>query len=499
MTGADRFRLLVAYLRARRYRGWHAASLGPNEARLLFDAALAVAASMATTAFLRVFAPAAEASWWPAVSLPVMFLAGNVVTGLYTRLKLASPLRKGLALGASVVATGAVAWATGASPATLVLWTLLTLPTAVLARVLLGLPYSRRAPLTALAVTTHGPVLVIGGGGYIGAPTVELLLRTGHRVRVLDRLMYGASPLAEFSGSSNFELVEGDATDIAKLAGAMRHASAVIHLAGLVGDPACAVDPEFTRHANVIATRMAKEVAQSLDVRRFIFASSCSVYGASPREMREEDEVRPVSLYAQTKVDSERELLFTVRDNFFVTVLRFATVFGHSARPRFDLVANLFAAQAMTNGVVTVTGAQQWRPFVHVRDLARAIVRVLEARPEVVQSQVYNVGDDGLNMTIGELAELVRRTVSPYRAVEVTVEGSEDRRTYRVCFDKIRSQLGFRAEITLEAGIREMVEHFRAGRYLDFRDPIYSNVATTQAALLDFQSADALYAPRRAG
>jgi nucleoside-diphosphate-sugar epimerase len=496
---AEPHRWLGSYLRARRYRGFSLASLGPNEARVMFDGALAVTALVAAVAFLRAFAPAAETSGWQAAPLPVMFLAGNGLAGLYTHLKLASPLRKGVALGSSVTGACAVAWAIGLAPATVALWALLTLPVAVLARVLLGLPYSRRSPLTALAVTAHGPVLVIGGGGYIGSATVEQLLRRGHRVRVLDRLMYGAMPLAEFAGSPNFELVEGDATEIAKLAGAMRHASAVIHLAGLVGDPACAVDAEFTRHANVIATRMAKEVAQSLHVRRFIFASSCSVYGASDREMREQDGVNPVSLYAQTKADSERELLFSVRDNFFVTILRFATVFGHSARPRFDLVANLFAAQAMTNGVITVTGADQWRPFVHVRDLARAIVMALEARPEVVQSQIYNVGDDRLNMTIGQLAELVCRTARLYRVVEVSVQGGEDRRNYRVSFDKIRSHLGFHAEVTLEAGLHEMIEHFRAGRYLDFREPIYSNVATTRAALQDFQTAGELYAPRRAG
>jgi nucleoside-diphosphate-sugar epimerase len=475
-------------------------ALGPNEARILFDGALAVAAAVAAAAFLYGVGLVRVSSAWPAVLLPLLFVAGNGVGGLYTRLKLASPPRKAVALAATAAATCAIAWGIGIEPALLVLWSLLTLPTAIVARILLGLPYSRRAPLTALAATPHGPVLVIGGAGYIGSLAVEQLLRRGHRVRVLDRLMYGPAALAPFAGSDRFELVEGDVTDIAKLASAMRHASAVVHLAGLVGDPACAVDPEFTRHANVIATRMAREVAQSLDVRRFVFASSCSVYGASDRERREDDDVRPVSLYAQTKADSERELLDSIRDNFFVTILRFATVFGHSPRPRFDLVANLFAAQAMTNGVITVLGPDQWRPFVHVRDLARAIVAALEAPLETVQSQIYNVGDDRLNMTIGQLGELVRRTVSPHREVQVTVQNNaEDRRNYRVSFDKIRTQLGFRAETTLEAGILEMVQEFQAGRYRDFREPIYSNVATTRAALHDFQIAGELYAPRRIG
>jgi len=191
-----------------------------------------------------------------------------------------------------------------------------------------------------------------------------------------------------------------------------------------------------------------------------------------------------------------------VHDDFFVTVLRFATVFGHGRRPRFDLVANLFAAQAMSNGLITVIGPDQWRPFVHVRDLARAIVMVLEAPPEIIQSQIYNVGDGRLNMTIGQLGELVRQTVSVHRDVRVTVDlGQGDQRNYRVSFDKIRSHLGFHAETTLEDGVKEMVEHLRAGTYGDFSDPIYSNVATTRAALQEFQDSaesERLYAPLRA-
>src|SRR5262249_27432907 len=169
----------------------------------------------------------------------------------------------------------------------------------------------------------------------IGSHTVDLLLAAGQRVRVLDRLMYGRGPLADFEGNPRFELIEGDATDISKLTAAGKDASAVVHLAGLVGGPACAVGPGLTRHANIVATRMAKDVAQSLGVHRFVFASSCSVYGVTDKEVSELDALNPVSLYAQTKIDSEQELLASIRDEFFVTILRFATVFGHSRRPRF--------------------------------------------------------------------------------------------------------------------------------------------------------------------
>ena len=305
--------------------------------------------------------------------------------------------------------------------------------------------------------------------------------------------------MAEFTGHSNFELIEGDTTDISKLTTVMKGASAVIHLAGLVGDPACAVDPTFTRHTNIVATRMAKDVAQSLGVYRFIFASSCSVYGVSDKEVSETGPLNPVSVYAQTKIDSERELLGTGRDDFFVTVLRFATVFGHSRRPRFDLVGNLFTAQAMTDGLITVVGPQQWRPFVHVRDLSRAIVMALNADPALVENQIFNVGDKRLNMTILQLAEAVRGVVGKRREVSISVsDDAQDRRNYAVSFDKIHSVLGFEAETMIETGIEEMAAHFAEGGYQHYRQEVYSNLAMTAKALSQFQDPNEsvhLYAP----
>jgi nucleoside-diphosphate-sugar epimerase len=297
----------------------------------------------------------------------------------------------------------------------------------------------------------------------------------------------------------DFELIEGDATDISKLTYAARGASAVVHLAGLVGDPACALDAQFTRHANVVATRMAKDVAISLGISRFVFASSCSVYGVSEREVSETDELNPVSVYAQTKIDSERELLWNPPDGFFVTVLRFATVFGHSRRPRFDLVANLFAARALMDGVIPVIGPRQKRPFIHVQDLARAIVAVLQADSYKMQSQIFNVGDRRLNMSVLELAETIQRLVRPYHKVEINVnENPEDRRSYAVSFEKIRQKLGFEASTMMEDGIAEIVANLRDGKYRDYRDPAYSNVLTTSKALVDFYSPEEmtrLYGP----
>jgi nucleoside-diphosphate-sugar epimerase len=435
------------------------------------------------------------------VLLPFLLLSLNWSFGIYTRLRTARGTVKAAVLLASVTGSAAIDCFFVEDVAPVGLWALLTYAPLALARLLLNLPYGKHKTLASIAVNQRGPVLVIGGAGYIGSHTVDLLLEAGYPVRVLDRLMYGNHSLQPFLERRDFELIQGDATDITKLTLAMKGASAVVHLAGLVGDPACAVDESFTRHTNIVATRMAKDVAQSLGVCRFVFASSCSVYGVSEKEVGETDALNPVSLYAQTKIDSENELLYSKRDDFFVTVLRFATVFGHSPRPRFDLVGNLFTAQAMTDGLITVIGPQQWRPFIHVRDLARAIVQVIKADPRLVQDQVFNVGDKRFNLTIQQLAEAVQNVCGKYREVKISVNDNvQDRRNYAVSFEKIRAILGYEAVTTLEAGIEEMAVNFRDGRYRHYREQVYSNVAMTKKALNQFYDPAEvahLYAPLR--
>jgi nucleoside-diphosphate-sugar epimerase len=481
-------------------RGFAIGSLGPNESRIAYDLCAGCGALFLAISFAKLFISGSSIeAFVPLFFLPVGFVLLNASLGIYSRKRTSAAREKALLLLISIVAISFVASLVFRQVSVIILWAMLVAGPVTLARLLLGLRFSKHKDLKALVLHSRGPVLVIGGAGYIGSHTVDLLLKEGKKVRVLDRLMYGVDPLKGFLGNSNFELIEGDATDITKLTFAMRDASAVVHLAGLVGDPACAVDRELTRHTNIIATRMAKDVAQSLGVRRFIFASSCSVYGVSEKEVNELDELNPVSLYAQTKIDSERELLHSVRDDFFVTVLRFATVFGHSRRPRFDLVGNLFTAQAMTNGLITVIGPDQWRPFVHVRDLARAILMVLNAPAAIAQGQTFNVGDKRLNLKIMQFAEVVKSVTGKYRDVAISVRGDQsDRRNYAVSFQKIHTTIGFTCETLIEAGIQEMVDNFLNSKYNDYQQAIYSNVATTKQLLEEFYDPDAmskLYGP----
>jgi len=340
---------------------------------------------------------------------------------------------------------------------------------------------------------TEGPVLVVGGGGYIGTHLVEILLANDYRVRIFDKFVFGREVLGELENHQNLEIIEGDISNIYLLTLALRDSQAVIHLAGLVGDPASSIDDNLTQHFNIVSTRILLESVKALRIPRFIFASSCSVYGASDEKVSELSELNPVSSYAQSKIDSENEILASQGDYFHPTILRFATVFGHSRRARFDLVTNLFTAQAFNNGKITVLGSQQWRPLIHVSDIAQSIVRVLEAPIETVSRQVFNVGDDDMNTTIGGLAEIVARVVGHDKTgrdiVITTDDDIDDARNYRVSFDKVREILGFRAQIGIEDGVREMISALRNGLYQrPYQDGMYSNVQMTRLIRDEFYS-----------
>jgi nucleoside-diphosphate-sugar epimerase len=252
----------------------------------------------------------------------------------------------------------------------------------------------------------------------------------------------------------------------------VRGVESIIDLAAIVGDPACDQDRGPALETNYAATRMLIEIAKGHGASRFLFASSCSVYGATDVEMDENAAVQPISLYGQTKVDSERALLEARSNTFHPTVLRFATVFGLGYRPRFDLVVNLLTAKARQEGVITIYNGQQWRPFLHVRDLVEATVRVLEAPARMVSGEVFNVGDGRLNHTLTEVAEVIQ---SAFPGVRVEHADNSDRRNYRVNFDKLLSRTGFRAHYTLRDGVEEIRKAFDERLITDFTDFRYHN------------------------
>ena len=317
-------------------------------------------------------------------------------------------------------------------------------------------------------------ILVIGGGGYIGSALVPKLLDAGYKVIVLDKLYFGDASIASFVHHPNVEIFRHDFRDVEALVRLIRRAGAIVHLGGLVGDPACAVDPELTIDINVTSTRLIGEIARANGIRRFIFASSCSVYGASNDIVDEKSTFNPQSLYAQSKVASEAVLAELCNGQFAPTYLRFATIYGLSGRTRFDLVVNLLAAKAARGEDITVFGGDQWRPFVHVDDVAEAVFLTLRAPIPAVANRSFNVGSNEQNMTLLDVGEHIRDLVPGSRIVETNE--NVDRRNYRVNFDRIRTTLGFRPRWTIEAGIRQVVDAIRSGHVGDYKASSHSNV-----------------------
>jgi nucleoside-diphosphate-sugar epimerase len=322
-------------------------------------------------------------------------------------------------------------------------------------------------------------VLVIGGAGYIGSALVEKLLNLGMQVSVLDAMHFGEETLSRVAGHPNLTLIREDFRHIEALTRAVSGVGSVIHLGGLVGDPACAVDSELTVDVNVTATKVIGEIAKARGVRRFIFASSCSVYGASDEIVNERSCFNPQSLYARSKVASEAVLGTLNSREFTVTCLRFATIYGISGRTRFDLVVNLLSAKAVRDRKITVYGADQWRPFVHVEDVARAVTMALQAPSQLVSGEAFNVGSDIQNYTLGEVAELIRAQVPD--AEILSDDSFVDKRNYRVSFAKIRETLGFVPGWTIERGISQVVAIVRSNQVGDYSLPTYSNVLYLKA------------------
>lgn len=315
-------------------------------------------------------------------------------------------------------------------------------------------------------------VLVVGGAGFIGSVLVRQLIAAGYGVRVLDRLQFGAEPIRRLFSLDGFELLEGDFREPSDVSAALDGVGAVIHLGAVVGDPACQVCERTTVQTNYAATALLVDHCRKAGVRKFLFASTCSVYGASDEIVDEHSALNPVSLYARTKIESERVLLDDAGPDFEPTILRLGTAFGWSHRPRFDLVVNLLTAKSHFEREIVIYNEEQWRPFVHVFDIARSFCAALGAPPEYVAGEVFNVGSDNMNHRLRAIGETLYR-LNPN--LEVVRESNSDRRNYRVSFAKIRRQLGFECVTTLDRGIAEIDNALKSDIVADYSEARYHN------------------------
>lgn len=306
-------------------------------------------------------------------------------------------------------------------------------------------------------------VLVTGGAGYIGSVLVPKLLSDGHHVRVVDRLYFGPDTLDGISASdkTRLQVVRDDVRTLSPEV--FQGVETVIDLAGISNDPSCELHPSITRAVNLDGGVRTMRSAREAGVAKYILASSCSVYGRGEGlGLVETSTLHPVSLYAQCKADAEKQLFSMRGPGFQVTALRLATVFGLSPRMRFDLAINVMTKNAYTKGQITVDGGgRQWRPFVHVADVAETMIRVMNAPNSLVDGEVFNVGSEANNVRILNLAYRVRDAVPGTQIVLAPTD--PDLRDYNVRFDKVKALLDGASFRSIEQGISEVLEALRLG------------------------------------
>ena len=323
-------------------------------------------------------------------------------------------------------------------------------------------------------------IVITGGAGYIGSLLASELLRLGNRVTVLDSMLFGGESLIPCMTDPNFRLVKADVTQPRALLDSMRdqpEADAIVHLAGIVGFPACqALGKEAAWHYNVGAVKEVYQQAASLGVERFIYSSTYSNYGFAKNNepVDENAPLHPKSLYAETKVAAE-EFLLSQKEGPAPLIFRLATLYGVSPRTRFDLILNQFVLEAFAKRELIIYQRGYSRSFIHVRDVIRGIILGLDAPIEKVNGQVYNLGRDEGNLTKDEIVNLVLKRLPETHIHYKDLTFGGDVRDITVSFEKIKRELGFEATLTADDGVREVLYALQSGLIKNPQDERYRN------------------------
>jgi nucleoside-diphosphate-sugar epimerase/dTDP-glucose pyrophosphorylase len=303
-------------------------------------------------------------------------------------------------------------------------------------------------------------VLVTGGSGYLGGVLIPDLLKEGYDVRVLDTLLY------DFAPDDRVEFIKGDVRDPKVTAEALRDVDLLVHLAALSNDPSSDLFPNETVEINYNATNQTFRLAQEAGIRRMVFISSCSIYGATEgnRPAIESDALQPISLYAQMKVAAEMELKkLHPRGGTDLCILRFPTLYGHSPFMRFDLIANIIPVEAVVDHHIQLFGGAQFRPLLHIRDAARSICVALKSATPF-EARSFNVGSNANNYSVRDLTNRLRAALFPEVPIQEQSE-NVDPRSYQVSFDAFERETGFKAKEDLVDGVGEVAEHITTGTY----------------------------------
>ena len=325
-------------------------------------------------------------------------------------------------------------------------------------------------------------VLVTGGAGYVGAILVPKLLDKGYRVKVLDLYMYGPQALAAVADHPKLEQVAGDIRDRALLERVIPGCEAVIHLACISNDPSFELDPDLGKSINFDAFPVLVDVSKDSGVKRFIYASSSSVYGLKDEDnVTENLELKPLTDYSKFKAMCEEVLLSKREPGFVPLILRPATVCGYSPRLRLDLIVNILTNHAVNNNKISVFGGNQKRPNIHIEDVTDVYAQSLEWPDEAIDGNIFNAGYD--NQTVMEIAGIVKQSVSPN--VEIATVPTDDNRSYHISSDKIRRAVGYEPKRSIVHAVDDLVTAFAAGKIPNaLTDMRYYNIKTMQALKL---------------
>ena len=321
-------------------------------------------------------------------------------------------------------------------------------------------------------------VLVTGGAGYVGARLVPKLLAAGHGVTVLDLYMFGDDVLAEVKGHPRLRQVKGDLRNADIVKQALEGCTAVIHLACISNDPSFELNPNLGRSINYDAFRPLVQASKKAGVKRFIYASSSSVYGVKPEQNVTEDlKLEPLTDYSKYKAMCETVLEEEREPGFVTLTLRPATVCGYSPRQRLDVIVNILTNHAVNNGKIKVFGGDQLRPNIHIEDMVDLYLLCLQLPDEKIDGRIFNAGYE--NTKVSALAERVRTVVGN---VNVEVLPTDDPRSYHVSSALIQKELGFQPKHTVEEAIQDLVRAFKDGKLPDaMTDKRYYNIKTMQS------------------
>ncbi len=326
-------------------------------------------------------------------------------------------------------------------------------------------------------------VLITGGAGYVGAVLVPKLLQLGYQVKVLDWYIYGKDVFKNVPNKSNLQEIKGDIRDRKMLMRQLKGVDAVIHLAAISNDPSFELSPALGKEVNYVASKSLVDIAKKCGVKRFIYASTSSVYGVKKEKNVSEDlSLDPLTDYSKYKALIEKYLLSKHHSDFTVLILRPATVCGYSPRMRLDLTVNMLTIQALVNHKITVFGGNQKRPNIHIQDMADIYIRSLKFPQNKINGEIFNVGYE--NYTVLAIAKKIKKTLAD-DSISLEVMPSVDKRSYHISSKKIYQKLGFRANHSVEEAIRDIQKAFQIGKFIEpLTNPSYYNIKMMKNSMI---------------